>query len=41
MSGVRVGSRLVVIRDGRFVGKTAKKGKMAVDSKRRRDRKAR
>jgi hypothetical protein len=31
--GVRVGGRVVVIRDGRFVGKTQKKGSLAADRK--------
>jgi hypothetical protein len=32
-NGVRVGGRVVVIRDGQFVGKTQKKGKLMVDRK--------
>jgi hypothetical protein len=39
-SGIRVGNRLVVIRDGRFVGKTQKKGDLRADSKSRRPVKA-
>jgi hypothetical protein len=31
--GVRVGLRLVVIRDGRFLCKQEKKGRLAADSK--------
>jgi hypothetical protein len=38
--GIRVGNRLIVIRDGRFVGKTQKKGDLRVDSKSRQPVKA-
>jgi hypothetical protein len=34
--GVRVGGRVVVIRDGQFVGKMQKKGRSFVDRKGRR-----
>jgi hypothetical protein len=39
--GVQVGGRVVVIRDGQFVGKRQKKGRLSVDRKGRRARKPR
>jgi hypothetical protein len=40
-NGVRVGGRVVVIRDGQFVGKKQKKGRLLVDRKARRTAKPR